>query len=369
MALKLLVYACVLFGALSAAVVRLHPLAEAGPGVAPATVVLRHGELSRRLRGDWEPPQALLISYNDIWRDALSEIVRATDGEIPVFVLARQNDSANLESWRGEFPNRVHVLEWPIQSDWVRDYGPIQVADEQGKAIWLDADYRSGRTDDDLIPLRLGRMVAVPVQSLARRLDGGALVSNGTGLCAITRYNLLEANGAEAQPHALMDQLGCEALAILPELTGEPTGHADVFVHFFAPDVVGVASVARQESAENAGRMDVAAAILEQAADSLGIDLRVIRVPMPRRDSSVYYSYLNSVDLRDKVLVPHFDGVAPSIEAAAHAAIRAASNRKIVPIDASEMVTSGGALHCLVLGLFLDRARPLFPKAASRNAG
>ena len=115
--------------------------------------------------------------------------------------------------------------------------------------------------------------------------------------------------------------------------------------------------------------MDVAAAILEQAADSLGIDLRVIRVPMPRRDSRVYYSYLNAVNLGDKILVPHFDGVAPSIEAAAHATMRAASHREIVPIDASEMITSGGALHCLVLGLFLDRARHLFPGTASRNAG
>jgi agmatine/peptidylarginine deiminase len=201
-------------------------------------------------------------------------------------------------------------------------------------------------------------------------LDGGAVVSNGEGLCAITRRNLVGADADQpAKVDALMGQLGCEALAILPALAGETTGHADVFVHFFGADVVGVASVTPHESAENAGRMDMAAAILGQAADSLGIDLRVIRVPMPRRDSRVYYSYLNSLDLRDKVLVPHFDGVAPSVEAAAHAAIRTASNRKIVPIDASEMVTSGGALHCLVLGLFLDRTRHLLSGAAIRKAG
>ena len=324
MSLKLLAAACVSFGGLSAAVVRVHPVNEVVSGVTPATVVLRQGKSSRRQRGDWEPPPALLISYNDIWRDALSEIVRATEVRTPVFVLARQSDSANVGSWRGEFPKHVRLLEWPIQSDWVRDYGPIQVADDQGKAIWLDADYRSGRTGDDLIP----------------------------------RHNLFETKGGEAEAHLLMDQLGCEALAILPELEGEPTGHADVFVHFFAPDVVGVASVAPRESAENAGRMDVAAAIIERAADSLGIDLRVIRVPMPRRGPKVYYSYLNAVDLGDKILVPHFDGVASSIEAAVHASIRAASNREIVPIDASEMITSGGALHCLVLGLFIEPTVP-----------
>ncbi len=358
---KWLVPACVLLGGWSAAVARMHVLADFGPGVVAVTVVLRQGESSRRLRGDWEPPQALLISYNDIWRDALGEIVRATDVQTPVFVLARQNDLANLESWRREVPNRVRLLEWPIQSDWVRDYGPIQVADDQGKAIWLDAEYRANRPDDDQIPIRMGAVTSTRVESLKLGLDGGAVVSNGEGLCAITRRNLVGTDADQsAKVDTLMGQLGCEALAILPALAGEATGHADVFVHFFGANVVGVASVVPQESVENAGRMDVAAAILAQAADSLGIDLRVIRVPMPRRDSRVYYSYLNILDLRDKVLVPHFDGVAPSVEAAAHAAIRTAANRMIVPIDASEMITSGGALHCLVLGLFLNRTRDLF---------
>jgi agmatine/peptidylarginine deiminase len=171
-----------------------------------------------------------------------------------------------------------------------------------------------------------------------------------------TNVGDLSAEPEAMQLDELLERLGCRVLAILPSLLGEETGHVDLFVRFFAPDVVGVASMSPLDSADNAARLDEAVAGLRSAAAELDVQLRVVRIPMPLSEDGQLLSYLNSVRVGDRLLTPSFDSVDAETEAAIYASLADASGLEVMPIPADGPMSAGGAVHCLALGLFFPPA-------------
>ena len=253
---------------------------------------------TRRQRGDWEPIDLLVLVHNPEWERALRFMVERARTRVPVQVLmpVEQQSTSEFRAWSKT--RCVGLSEVKLNTPWIRDYGPLQVFD--GSAVtWLDYAYYPDRRLDDGLPGGLGDLFQVPVQSEIPHVDGGGLVSNGRGLCAMTDTSLADA-GMHLQSHTELErfvaEMGCNGLAVLPSLPEEQTGHADVIAQFLAPDVVAVADMSGdgEAAAQNAELLDLAVGALRRTANALGQPLRVVRVPM-HASGAVFYSYLNVV--------------------------------------------------------------------------
>ena len=235
-------------------------------------IILRPSEApTRRLRGDFEVPDLLLLTYSQEWESVLDVVAARAPPETGLLLLLEQGDDPNeirdeLES-KG-LDVRVQIFPAELDSPWVRDYGPLQVTDRNGGLIWLDAFYDGGRNGDDALPRQLSQVFDVPLEPVPERLDGGALISNGAGLCAATLeiFDRAEIDHSDRTwTDALLKQLGCRALVLVPALLDDATKHIDMYAQFTSPNVVMVASFDPRTSEDDAERMDAAAEGLRRA--------------------------------------------------------------------------------------------------------
>jgi len=313
-------------------------------------------------RGDFVPPDMLLIAYENAWLGTVEAVAREAMPSTDVYVMVDPQDvhEQALVDWARTLG--VTLLGLELDTPWVRDYGPLQRLAGQGRVVWLDFDYGPERRLDDEVPLSLVSRFGVPVERSSFSLDGGALVSNGSGLCAMTDRSLEEAgvdfNDDEAV-ESLLGTLGCEVMAALPDLPDEPTGHADMMVQFVARDRAMVIELDAADHPDEALLLDMAARAITLAARAAGQSLKIIRIPAAYDDGDgTLFSYVNGTRLRDRYLSPSFTAVEPALAYRADSALRSAMpGVTIVPIPSDDVLSSAGILHCITLGLSLPSAR------------
>jgi agmatine deiminase len=310
--------------------------------------------LGRVLRADWEPPEVLLVTYKSDLHESLAEVVAAAAKETDVYVLASPKELRNRRS-RGRIDALAgHIISMNHDTPWIRDYGPLEVVSERNGRIWIDLSYYEDRPLDDALPLELSRMAHVQLETYSLVGEGGGVVSNGVGVCAMTTSTFdaaVEYDASAERTEGLLWVFGCQSLAVVPSLSGEETGHVDIAVQFLAQDLVAVAEMDPDYNGLVATELDMAVESVMAAAEALGQSMRVVRVPMhslgPR-----FYTYVNGTRVGQSFLVPHYRTVAASLEQAAYRRLRQAMpGVKLVPIYADPMVEQGGAVHCVTLGL------------------
>jgi agmatine/peptidylarginine deiminase len=149
--------------------------------------------------------------------------------------------------------------------------------------VWLDFRYSEDRQDDDSTPGDLAAQLGMPLERHDWWLDGGAVLSNGKGLCVITDVSVgtLGIPGeSSAEYDRFLRAIGCQVLAVIPALPGEETGHADVMAQFLDEGVIAIAAADRREAPRAVAALDDAVAIIRDAAVVIGQDLEIIRLPM-----------------------------------------------------------------------------------------
>ncbi len=341
-------------------------------GRAPASKVLWPSQVpDRSLRGDWEPPDTVVVAFSrdfsDFTRLLITQARRIPGTEIAVLLSYNDYDRGYL--WYGQnlaHQRNVRLVVLELDTPWIRDYGPLQVYDSEGRALWLDALYAYDRPGDDRAPETLSSVWNVPLETIDWGLQGGAIIGNGFGLCASTieAFQQYEIDPEDSELiDALLTQIGCSVLALVPALANEGTKHIDMFAQFTSSDSVVIATVDERISPDDWDRMNSATLGLIQAAAVFGIELKVNRIPLPVGDNNRYYSYINGLRLSNTFLVPSYSGVPLNEERDAYNALSAAiPNTSLVAVRADTMIELQGAVHCLSLGLN-RRLRPGKPRS------
>jgi agmatine deiminase len=309
-------------------------------------------------RGDWEPPDVLLVVEFEEWQESVDAIISAAHADMtPVYVLKNSNDQQYREHMMPKEQSSDSVsLHISLDSPWVRDYGPLQLKTHSGSFKWIDFAYKIDRLNDDAMPDQLAKLMGASLEHGDYLLDGGAVISNGNGLCAITDKSLEDAAVDPLEPEAFedfKDILGCEALAVLPALTGESTGHADISAQFLSPELVAVAKIYQKGNHAVSRELEETVTLLKSAAEKIDQPLTIIRLPLIV-DDEYFYSYINGTRLKDTYLIPSFHNVPSEIEDNAVNAVQSALpdiELTLIPSDA--IVMRGGAVHCITLGLNL----------------
>jgi len=274
-----------------------------------------------RLPAEFEPIGGVILSfpvfYPRCWKTH-TRLIKEIASQASAFVIVPNLywQKAVLLSLEAEEVNldNVHFLHFKTDDVWMRDYGPTTVfsgPEERPVFIWNPyciADQAYYKFDADAAAC-LAMTFDVPLCRLPLIVEGGNLITDGRGTIIMSESVLnmnpdIDLRGVEK---IMKDYFGCERLVMLPRLKGEITGHIDMVVKFINEDTLMVASAAEEYKWHDV--FENAAGALGTTRSVTGERYRIIRAPIPGTSNSSrnFWSYVNSLTLNGKVIVPVFN--------------------------------------------------------------
>jgi agmatine/peptidylarginine deiminase len=341
--------------------VRTLPPAPAQQGVLP-------------LSGEYEKKSALLLSCKAayMYGTVLVDIVKALRKSVPIICLV---DSAWEQGvLQGGFrsagipDSAVQFSIIPMDTMWLRDYGPFFVRRADGTVMVVQAAYRfkrytksddehvtvEVRPKDEQVPSFVAAQMKLPVLKMPLDLAGGSLLSNGDGVGVFTYRELVrnkQSRGYDVKKvfALLSEYFGFHELVAVASLRDEPTGHADMFMTFLAPDVAVVSKCDAKTDPENARGLDAIANGLADLRTSRG-PMRVYRVPLPPPKGTYWRSFTNIIMANGVLLMPTFADLDPQMQTEAmETYLHLLPGWQIVGVPADPLLYGNGLLHCITM--------------------
>ncbi|WP_128544030.1 agmatine deiminase family protein [Larkinella soli] len=258
--------------------------------------------------------------------------------------------------------NRVTLLPHPSNDSWCRDHGPAFLInrDEKDRMI-VNWEYNAwgGKYPpydrDGLIPVEIAHYRGLKYVNPGIVMEGGAVEFNGKGTVLTSKACLLNQNRnahlTQSQIETyLREYYGVEQVLWVEEgIVGDDTdGHIDDTVRFVNEDTV-VVSTETNPNDDNYEFLQGIHRDLKEMRLLNGKPLNIVNLPMPEPVLSeglrLPASYANFYISNAAVIVPTFrcdkDQIAIEILE------RCFPNRKVVGIDATEVVWGLGTFHCL----------------------
>lgn len=304
--------------------------------------------------GEFEQADELILGWGaGAWEleQFFMDVLAATVGRIDVTIIVPDRTSAQYlrqdMNALGIDYTSVQMLIAPIDSIWMRDYGPLVTRSTNGYRV-VDPRYYWGRWYDDLIPSSLAGYWQEPVSRPPIEMEGGNFLSDGAGRC-ITTEMLYYQNASRGYGEAEVDQVfrdyyGCQTTTVVPPLVDEGTGHVDMFAHITGPGEVLVGQYDPRVDFSNAAATDEAARRMQ--ADGFN----VTRIPMPSNEGHrLWRTYTNALATNDIVMVPVYAEDARFESQALTIYEKAYPNKTIVPINSDDIIYWSGAIHCVTM--------------------
>jgi agmatine deiminase len=318
---------------------------------------------------DFEPIEALMVGASKLitfHKAVFVNLARELAGEgIPMvaFVSDAQQKvwCENAVQEAGLAPDAVQVVVHPLNTMWLRDYGPIFVRREDRSIGIVDASYSTtndneeNRWRDDEFPIMLSESLKIPLTTAPVRVSGGNMLSNGEGFL-LTSTEVIKANrtrGYTVRKLAVHLQhfMAVRQWVYVQPPAREDTGHVDMFVTLLKPNVAVVAQAGPETDPMNASIMDEAARFLSAIHTSVG-PMKVYRIPLPSHEDGLFRSYTNVIQANNLVLVPVFAGVDPiQQEQALDMFRKLLPEKKVVGINVDELLDEYGFLRCMSMGI------------------
>jgi agmatine deiminase len=325
-----------------------------------------------RWPAEWEPHERTLMGWPcrvDLWGPTLLQaradyaaVANAIAQFEPVTMIA--NPGADRADARAACGAGVNVLELGLDDSWLRDCGPIYVADAGGRLgvhfgfnAWgekfppWDRDAAVGR----LVAEALGdRVVAAPIV-----LEGGSVLGDGEGTLLTTEQCLLNPNRNPSLTREQIEDTLRSFLAVSRILwlgqglveDRDTDGHIDLIAAFHGREqvllqTVGAGNPNFEACAENRARLRAAGIAVTEMPFLPYIEVA---------GETVAASYMNFYICNGAVIVPvtGADSDAEALEIIA----TAYPQREIVPVPGAVLAYGGGGPHCITQQVPLDDAR------------
>ena len=294
-----------------------------------------------RMPAEYEPVSAVAIGWA-AYTPMLSSIAKAVTGP------------ANAQLWAVGGPSSISGvaaakytrISAPLDTVWMRDYGPFGVAG--GKPGIVDSIYRhyQYRRNDDAVPGVLGKAKNIGVYGMPIIMDGGNLMVDSQGTLFMTKRTYIwNSNMGEEQVNThLKNYLKVKKIVTFDYAgyPGEPadgTGHIDMYVKLLNDNTVLLA-VTADEPFKTA--CDKARAWFTANKAPNGQPYKIITVKAWATDA--WYTYTNSLVVNNVAIIPSYSGSAE--EANAKAAYESAGYT-VVPVPSDDSIVAGGSIHCV----------------------
>jgi agmatine deiminase len=326
------------------------PLFNANNRVAPPQPVRASAEI--------EANDGLLLrwgSFNSVITEIAAAVTTANGyrgGPPPKIYLvvssaSQQSSAAQTLSTAGVDLARVEFVQAPSNSVWMRDYGP-RFVNSSGTRGLVDHVYNRPRPLDDAIPAATAAVFSAPVYAMPLTHGGGNfhLFENGDAFMT----SLIENENPGVSRQQIIDYhrdyLGLNLTITDPfPASFDSTQHIDMWmlpagdkrvVISSYPNTGGVYAVPYQ--------VTEATVTLMQARG-----YQVFRTPGWQGGNGAHFTYANAVVINSKVLICRFNGEDARNAQALTSFQQAFPNRQIQTIDCSSIISSAGAIHCIVM--------------------
>jgi agmatine deiminase len=294
-------------------------------------------------------------------RRAYAEVAQAIARFEPVTMICRPDQLAQASLLCGP---GIAVLPMLHDDSWTRDTGPTFLVDGQGTLAgvtwrfngWGEAYPDHGQ--DAQMARRVLEHLGARRFASSMVMEGGGLHVDGEGTALVCAPSVLDPKRnpgmtrAEAEED-LKAHLGVETVVWLPAglADDETGGHVDNVACFARPGVVLALANDDKTDANSAGLAENQA-VLRATTDARGRQLQVVPIQQPRAQARAgtdrgraTLSYINFYLANGAVVMPSFDD--PADAPAAQAIGAAFPDRKLVQVEAFEIVQGGGGIHCI----------------------
>ncbi len=306
-----------------------------------------------RSMAEFHPMEGVLIrwtgsEYTSTYQGLIDEAQE--EGIVYISVESSSQQSyviSRLNNWGIPLDN-IEFLILPSDSIWMRDYGPSWIYRPDGEREIIDFDYDRPRPNDDAFPSWLGSQWGMAAYETDLMYEGGNFIADGCGTCLASNriYDQNAFQYSQSEVDQIMhDYFGCERLIVLTHMTNDGTGHIDMFCKLLDVDtaIMGEVSPGHQDYEI----LEANAAYLSSLTASNGNLYEVIRIPM----GSSYRTYTNSLIMNDKVIVPNYYG-GSELDAEANGIYESAMpGYEVAGVDCSSIISAGGAIHCITMGV------------------
>ena len=333
-----------------------------------------------RMPAEWEKQQSTLIGWpynkNDwpgkfknvprIFAKIISKITESQD----VNLLIKNNESKSvIKRLLKENNTNIRKIKFIIcKTDrvWMRDIGPIFIKDKKNQNILLNwkfngwAKYKNYRLDNK-VNLQIknyyrGNIISPKFNKKLIVLEGGSIDVNGKGLLITTKECLLSKVQQRNSFLKIKDYnyifqkfFGVKKVIWLNKgIEGDDThGHVDDIARFVNSNKVFVAYENNKKDKNYKNLNENFEIFKKIKINSSRIKIRKIPMPSPIYINKVRVpaSYLNFYILNKFVLLPIFND--PKDKIVIKIFEEEFKDRRIIPIDCSELIWGFGAIHCL----------------------
>ena len=298
-------------------------------------------------------------AYSTLLTDLIKEV--AEDDTAWVIVDNSTEQNSVYSTLTNANVNMDHVVfeVVPTNSVWIRDYGPWWIYEPGDKRGIIDLTYNRPRPQDDSFPELFAESFGVNYYGLDLVEAGGNMLLDGKGAVIVSDVIFDASQGFD--PNLTEDQLsqyfldyyGVHKVIIAPHLINDGTGHIDMFVKIINDSTIIVGEYENQ-SAGYPGNYDLCNQVANQLTNETNGDGRpfnVIRMPMPPYSNGITYTYVNSLLVNNKVLVPIY-GFTDSF---ANDTDVLSQYEEIIPgseaigFDCNQIIPANGAIHCIAM--------------------
>lgn len=257
-----------------------------------------------RAIAEWEPAQAVVVSYPGNFGIPYSEIAELSENDHVITIVtsySQQTTVTNNYTSNGVNLANCSFVIAPLDSYWTRDYGPWFIMTNNNTVAIIDFPYnRPARANDDNVPVVLAgtSLLNMPLYGMDVTHTGGNYMCDGMGVAAMT--DLVE--DEETLTHSQIDTAFKQYMGITKNyITTDPLGeyikHIDCWGKFLDVDKILIASVPTSNPQYSA--YEAMAAYWANEVSSYGNNYQVYRVY-----ESNGQAYTNSLILNKKVFVP-----------------------------------------------------------------
>ncbi len=292
-------------------------------------------------------------SYNYVFREIVREAVDVSKVYIVVGSSGEQSNVNDYLQSGGVPRDSVEFMIYPRNSVWNRDYGPWFINEEGNTQGMVDFIYNRPRPLDDTLSWYLGADWSIPVYGSPLTHAGGNFMvdGKGTGFASTLIYEENQWHSHDEIDSLMLAYSGLDQFIVLPRIHVEYTGHIDLWTKMLNDTLVMVGEYAPGHV--NYARLNENADSIARCTSREGQPFRVVRIPMPWSSSSAPPSYLNSLFVNGKILVPLW-GEAED-DTALFIYEQVLPDHEVVGIDCSSMSGSGGAIHCITMQVPSER--------------
>lgn len=334
-----------------------------------------------KMPAEWEPHTAVWLAWphdtisfpnlakveNDVVK-IISAIHQSEQVELLVLEQKMQAKVSVMLTSAGVDLSKVSFRQTPYMDGWMRDCGPMFVKADDGKLLmvkWIFNSWGGKFPDllpDDVLPFRMQEWLDLQMLQPPLVLEGGAIEVNGAGLCLTTEQCVLNENRNRGKTkldieQALEHHLGIKkTIWLFQGLVNDHTdGHIDELARFVGPNKI-LCAYEDNPKDENYAILKNNYETLQAATNLEGKPFELIKLPMPHLNykeaaaggepgDKAPVSYTNFYIGNKVVLAAVFND--PNDGKALEIIQSCFPERKVVPIDCSDIIYGGGGIHCM----------------------